>query len=608
MQAAPARRDDTRPGIWNNRGMPIRELPTLLINQIAAGEVVERPASVAKELLENSLDAGARRIELEVEAGGARLMRVRDDGVGIPCEELALALARHATSKIESLEDLVRIASLGFRGEALPSIAAVSRLRLVSRPPDAAQACSVEAEGGEPGPVIPAAHPVGTSVEVRDLFFNTPARRRFLRSERTEFQHLQATIERIALSRFATAFHVTHNRRSVLDLPGAHTRAGQEGRIARIVGEEFVDGALYLEREVDGLRLAGWVGRPTFSRSQPDAQFFFLNGRAIRDRLIVNAVRLAYQDVLYHGRHAAFVLYLEMDPARVDVNAHPAKLEVRFRDPGAVHDFVRRAVESALAATRPRAEATAGAPASISSVTGWVAAPPAQQAELRLAEAAAVYGALAGAALPAVSGRPEAQPAAERQPPLGGALAQVHGVYVLAQTERGLAIIDAHAAHERVLYERLKAQQRAGGIARQQLLVPQLVRVTSAELRLLEVHGAALEQSGLVVEQGGPQSVVIRALPALLAAVDAEALLRDLLADWSEHGTSAQVEQRCEAILATAACHAAVRARRDLTLPEMNALLRAMEGTDRADQCGHGRPTWVELSMQELDRLFLRGR
>ncbi len=608
MRVAPAWCDDTCPGIWNNRGMPIRELPTLLINQIAAGEVVERPASVAKELLENSLDAGARRIDVEVEAGGARLLRVRDDGVGIPGEELALALARHATSKIESLEDLERIASLGFRGEALPSIAAVSRLRLVSRPPDAAQAWSVAAEGGEPGPVIPAAHPVGTSVEVRDLFFNTPARRRFLRSERTEFQHLQATIERIALSRYATAFHVTHNRRGVLDLPGAHTRAEQEGRIARIVGEEFVAGALHLEREADGLRLAGWVGRPTFSRSQPDAQFFFLNGRAIRDRLIVNAVRLAYQDVLYHGRHAAFVLYLEMDPARVDVNAHPAKLEVRFRDPGAVHDFVRRAVESALAATRPRAEATEGAPAPTSSVTGRVPAPAAQQAGLRFAETAAAYGALAGAVLPAVSGRPQAATSADHQPPLGGALAQVHGVYVLAQTERGLAIVDAHAAHERVLYERLKAQQGAGGIARQQLLVPQVVRVTSAELRLLEVHGAALEQSGLVVEQAGPQSVVIRALPALLTAVDAEALLRDLLADWSEHGTSAQVEQRCEAILATAACHAAVRARRELTLPEMNALLRAMEGTDRADQCGHGRPTWVELSMQELDRLFLRGR
>lgn len=585
--------------------MPIRELPPVLVNQIAAGEVVERPASVAKELLENSLDAGARRIEIDVEAGGTRLLRVRDDGMGIACDELALALARHATSKIESLDDLEHIATLGFRGEALPSIASVSRLRLSSRQRGAGQGCSIEVDGGGIGEVVPTAHPEGTSVEVRDLFFNTPARRRFLRAERTEFQHLQAMIERIALSRFATAFRVTHNRRSIFDLPAAHTREEQEARIGAIAGADFVGGALCIGHETAGLRLAGWISRPAFSRSQPDVQHFFLNGRAIRDKLVANAVRLAYRDVLYHGRHPAFVLYLEVDPARVDVNAHPAKLEVRFRDPGAVHDFVRRAVESALAATRPQVagESPAVTPAggagpSLSAGTG--------QAAMRFAEQAATYAALASAS-PQQGPAPAAEETASL-PPLGRAIAQLHGVYVLATTARGLAIVDAHAAHERVLYEQLKAQLHAAGIARQQLLVPQVLRVSPGEARLLEAHGAVLEQLGFVVEPAGPQSVAIRALPALLAGVDGEGLLRDLLADWAEHGVSDRIGQVLDAALATSACHAAVRARRDLTPREMDALLRAMEATERADQCGHGRPTWIEMSMQDLDRLFLRGR
>ncbi len=586
--------------------MPIRELPPLLINQIAAGEVVERPASVAKELLENSLDAGASLIELDIEAGGIRLIRVRDNGVGIPCGELALALARHATSKLESLDDLTRIASLGFRGEALPSIASVSRLRLCSRHRDAATACVIEADGGEPGPVGPAAHPPGTSVEVRDLFFNTPARRRFLRSERTEFQHLRGIIERIALSRFSAAFRVTHNRKMVLDLPAALSREAREERIARIAGEEFVAGALYLEREAAGMRLTGWISRPSASRSQPDAQHFFLNGRAIRDKLIGNAVRMAYQDVLYHGRHAAFVLSLEMDPARVDVNAHPAKLEVRFRDPGAIHDFVRRSLESALAATHPGSDHGAESPgvaAAGASVAAYRPAPLFGPSGARSAEAMAVYAALSAPALESQSAPPTGP-----VPPLGYALAHLHGVYILAQTDHGLAIIDAHAAHERVTYEQLKAQASSAGIARQPLLMPEALRVTEGQASLLEANADVLDRLGFSIDRAGPDSVVIRALPALLQGADVGALLRDLLSDWAEQGTSRRVEQVFDAILSTTACHASVRANRPLSVPEMNALLRAMEGTERADQCSHGRPTWTELSLQDLDRLFLRGR
>ena len=588
--------------------MPIRELPPHLVNQIAAGEVVERPASVAKELLENSLDAGAGRIEIEVEAGGTRLIRIRDDGVGIPCQELPLALARHATSKIESLDDLTHIASLGFRGEALPSIASVSRLRLCSRHADGGEACAIEADGGDLGSVAPAAHPQGTTLEIRDLFFNTPARRRFLRSERTEFQHLLAVVQRLALSRFSTAFRLSHNRKLVLDLAPAPSRRTQEERIARIAGDEFVAGAMYIERAAADLRLSGWISRPAFSRSQPDTQYFFLNGRAIRDKLIANAVRLAYQDVLYHGRHAAFVLSLEMDPARVDVNAHPAKLEVRFRDPGAVHDFVRRAVQSALATTRPGAGDADGS-THAGAATGGDAAPVYRPAPLfapdsrRSEEAMAAYAALSASGTEPLTVRP-----GEPMPPLGYAVAHLHGVYVLAQTARGLAIVDTHAAHERVTYERLKTQAGDNGVPQQPLLVPQTMRVTESEARLLDANNSMLRQLGFDIHPAGPQSVVIRALPVPLQGVDVELLLRDLLADWAEEGRSRRVEEVIDAALSKAACHGSVRANRPLSVPEMNALLRAMERTERADQCSHGRPTWTELTLQDLDRLFLRGR
>lgn len=582
--------------------MPIRELPSHLINQIAAGEVVERPASVVKELLENSLDAGARRIEVEAEAGGVQLIRVRDDGVGIAASELVLALSRHATSKIETLDDLTSIASLGFRGEALPSIASVSRLRLVSRF-GGEPAAAIDCEGGELGAVSPAAHPPGSTMEVRDLFFNTPARRRFLRSERTELQHLQAVVERLALSRFSTAFEFTHNRRQILALPAAEGRAAEEKRLALIAGEEFLAGALYIDHEAGGLRLRGWVARPTFSRSQPDLQHFFINGRPVRDRLVASAVRAAYQDVLFHGRYPAFVLYLEMDPGGVDVNAHPAKLEVRFREPGAVRDFVRRSIETALRSTRPgstvvlqSATAREVAPGVSARTLALFARPP---EEVR--EAAAAYAALAAAA-----------PAREKDDgdgqPLGQALAQLHGVYILAETERGLVIVDAHAAHERVIYERLKSRSRQGRIAAQPSLLQEPMRVTEAEAQLVEQRGDLLQQLGLTVDCTGPGSVTIRSVPAELAGSDTAQLLRDILADWRALGLSERIEQLLDAALARTACHAAVRAHRHLTVAEMNALLRAMEVTDRADQCGHGRPTWTELSMPELDRLFQRGR
>lgn len=600
--------------------MPIQQLPQQLINQIAAGEVIERPASVVKELLENSLDAGASRIELDIEQGGVKLCRVRDNGIGIPVGELGLALSRHATSKIESLEDLEQIASLGFRGEALPSIASVSRLRLVSRHHRAEDAWAIEIENGETGPATPAAHPTGTSVEIRDLFFNTPARRRFLKTERTEFGHIQKIAQKIALSRFSTALRVTNNSKSVLDLPVATTRGEQEARVARICGQEFMAHAIWIEREVDGFHLRGWIARPTFSRSQPDLQHFFLNGRAVRDKVVGHAVRAGYRDVLFHGRHPAFVLYLEMDARAVDVNAHPTKQEVRFRDSRSVHDFIRRTVDAALAETHPgAADGMRPAPTMIPGAGGPDLHPiepdtPARQRGLQfrpsgraIREEMVAYASLAGnrpgepAALPARADDAEV-------PPLGYAIAHLHGAYILAQNSGGLVIVDAHAAHERVTYERLKASYRDSGIRSQPLLVPVTVNVSEREADLAENEHGLLAELGLRVDRSGPERLTIRAVPMLLANADAESLLRDLLADLLETGRTERVAQRIDDLLAGVACHGSVRANRRLTIDEMNALLREMEATERADQCNHGRPTWTALSMQELDRLFSRGR
>jgi DNA mismatch repair protein MutL len=577
--------------------MPIRQLPENLVNQIAAGEVVERPASVVKELVENALDAGASRIAVELERGGSGLVRVRDDGAGIPPGELALALARHATSKIASLEDLAAVGSLGFRGEALPSIASVSRFRLASATRAGPGAEITVADGTFDGP-RPVAHPPGTTVEARDLFYNVPARRKFLRADSTEYQHALRTLSRLAMSSYSTAFSLVHNRREVFALPAATGREEREERIARLVGAEFVSHTAYLEHESGGLRLWGWAGLPTYARAQADQQYLFVNGRMVRDRLLANAVRLGYQDVLYGGRQPAYVLYLEIDPLLVDVNAHPQKLELRFREGRHVHDFVFRSVERALAATRPAAAARGSADA-----RSLVGEAPRHAMGLDLGEPrppAADWTEIARTV-------PSAQNAGEHAP-LGQAIAQLHGIYILSQTPDGIVLVDMHAAHERVLYERLKVAMGSGEAGRQALLVPVVVEASEAEASAAEQHAGELAAAGLVADRIGPARLAVREVPAALAGTDAAALLRDVLADLVEHAASHRIVERQNELLASLACRGAIRAHRAMTLPEMNALLRDMERTERADQCNHGRPTWTRISLEELDRLFLRGR
>jgi DNA mismatch repair protein MutL len=652
--------------------LPIQLLSDALISQIAAGEVIERPASVVKELVENALDARAKRIEVELERGGCGLIRVRDDGIGIQPEEIALALARHATSKIASLDDLERVATLGFRGEALPSIASVSRLSLVSRSATAEHAWSVEARDGALAAPVPASHPPGTSVEVRDLFFNVPARRKFLRSEATEYQHIVRMLERLALSRFAVAFALVHNGKTVWSLPAAHAEAERLARVAKICGEDFAGHVIELKHDTESLRLSGWLALPTFSRSQSDLQFAFLNGRFVRDKLLAGAVRLAYQDVLFHGRFSAYLLYLELDPTAVDVNAHPQKLEVRFRDSRRIHDFVFRTLERVLAGTRPSAESAGSAP--LDWLTGSASfdrvAPPNQarfvlpegralrpgedayrgfveRADIGVGEGAgqwpgtgadfsasatlggeaspalgagsnAAFGVNASATLgigagqglgPSAGGATEGLRTGERadERPLGYAIAQLHGVYILAQTADGMVLVDMHAAHERVMYERMK-KLLAGETAQQQLLIPQILHVSPAQAEAAEAHAQEFAALGFGVSLLAPDQLAMRAIPVLLAGRDPAGIVRDVLSDLLEQGHSRRVEESINHLLATMACHAAVRAQRNLTLPEMNALLREMEGTERADQCNHGRPTWVRLSLTDLDRLFLRGR
>ena len=584
--------------------MTIKELPPQLISQIAAGEVIERPASVVKELLENSLDAGAAYIEIDIEKGGAGLIRVRDDGSGIPADELVMALSRHATSKIETLDDLEHIASLGFRGEALPSIASVSRLRLSSRTSDSDRGWRCEVRDGKTGAPEPLAHTPGTTVEVRDLFYNTPARRKFLRTERTEWQHIDQLVRRVALSRFSTGFQIRHNRRNIAHWPASVGEQDQQGRLAAICGEEFAANMLELEHQSSGLYLRGWVAQPTFSRSQADRQYFYVNGRMIRDKLVAHAVRQGFQDVLFHGRYPAFVLYLEMDPAEVDVNAHPSKHEVRFRDSRLVHDFIFRSLHKLLAGTRPGGVSVHGSapkPAAVGNGGGHGAY---RQSGLSLgtADATAAYQALYVA-------QAVKDPDPDRaDAPLGYALAQLQGVYILAQNREGLVLVDMHAAHERITYERLKKSLASGSLRAQPLLVPQSIRVADDEVELAIRHRELFEGLGLEIDRGGPQSLVLRQIPVILQDVDAEKLIRDVLSDLREHGQSQRIENLQNELLATMACHHSVRANRRLSIPEMNALLREMEQTERGDQCNHGRPTWTSISMAELDRLFLRGQ
>ena len=587
--------------------MPIRQLPGHLVNQIAAGEVVERPASVLKELVENSLDAGARAISIDIVAGGTKLLRVRDDGGGIPKGELALALSRHATSKIESLEDLEAIASLGFRGEALPSIASVARLTLTSRQGEAAW--QVVAENGRISEPAPAPHPAGTTVEVEDLFYNTPGRKKFLRTERTEFNHIDRWIRRLALGRPDVAFTVTHNQRRTLNLPAALDDEARLERVARICGEAFATQAIQLDRQSDAIALSGWIGLPTYNRSQADLQYWFVNGRSISDKTLAHAAKHAYRDVLFHGRFPAYVLYLAMDPASVDANAHPAKHEVRFRDGRTVHGFVSQAIEHALKDTRPGAGNVVSIPPTVvdSQIVGQ--APMPLPSGGHAAVSSAVSEAMAGyQALTSVPTTERALPDDDSAPPLGYAIAQLAGIYILAENASGLVVIDMHAAHERIVYEKLKRAFDEEHIVRQPLLVPVSVAVSEAEAALAEDAADVFERIGLVVDRSGPDRVVIRELPALVRTRDAEALLRDVLSDLQESGLTSRIEDSCDHVLATMACHHSVRANRNMTLPEMNALLREMEKTERADQCNHGRPTWTRLTLAELDRLFLRGQ
>ena len=584
--------------------MPIQQLPSHLINQIAAGEVVERPASVVKELVENSLDAGAQTVQIDVVAGGQKLIRIRDDGKGIPKGELELALSRHATSKISSLDDLEAVASLGFRGEALPSIASVARLMLCSRTADENSAWRVEADGGAVSKPVPAAHPQGTTVEVHDLFYNTPARRRFLRTERTEFGHIEKWMRRLALSRPEIAFTLTHNQRTVMQLPAAQDREAERLRVAKICGDAFAEQCVFLEREVEGIALAGWIGLPTYNRSQPDLQYWFVNGRSVSDKTLAHAARHAYRDVLFHGRYPAYVLTLTMDPKGVDANAHPAKHEVRFRDGRRVHGVVSQTVEFALKDTRPGGHDVAPVPLTRERVFEQGSMPLAHgPSPSALRETLATYRAMATA--PTLADVPEQ---ATKVPPLGFAIAQLAGVYILAENKDGLVVVDMHAAHERITYEKLKACYAGRDLVRQPLLVPETISVAENEANLIEESADALQKLGLVVDRSGPTSLTVREVPALLRNADVESLLRDVLSDLSESGRSNRIDDESDGLLATMACHHAVRANRLLSIDEMNALLREMEATERADQCNHGRPTWTTITMAELDRLFLRGR
>ena len=619
--------------------MSIRALPEILINQIAAGEVVERPASVVKELVENAIDAGATRVDIDLEEGGARLIRIRDNGCGIVPEELPLAISRHATSKIASLDDLEAVATLGFRGEALPSIASVSRFNLASRRHDAEHGAALQVDGGRVGEVGPRAHAPGTTVEVRDLFYNVPARRKFMRAERTELGHIEEWLRSLALARPDVELRISHNGK-----PSRRYQPGElysELRLEQTLGEDFAAQCLRVDHNGAGLRLHGWIALPQYSRASTDQQYFYVNGRAVRDRSVAHAVKLAYADVLFHGRHPAYVLFLELDPTRVDVNVHPAKHEVRFRDARLVHDFVYRTLKDALAQTRagmsgeqvsaavagqlPAAgEALATTPAfglsragSGAGSAGW--APRQSPLGLQVADAPRAYAALYAAAEPGREGPDGSQDIALQPglppgsadgqvPPLGFAIAQLHGIYILAESAEGLIVVDMHAAHERIGYERLKSAHDSMGLASQPLLVPMTLAVGEREADTAERETALLSRLGFDVSRAGPGALLVRSVPALLAHAEPGGLLRDVIADLREHGQSQRVDNARDELLATMACHGAVRANRRLSVVEMNALLRDMEATERSGQCNHGRPTWARFTLAQIDRWFLRGR
>jgi DNA mismatch repair protein MutL len=576
----------------------IRVLPDLLINQIAAGEVVDRPASALKELLENSLDAGAGEISVQLQHGGIKLLTVSDNGSGIAREDLALALARHATSKIATLDDLERVASLGFRGEALASIAAVSRLALASRKAEDKHAWKIESAGGATAPVEPAALGRGSSVEVHDLYFNTPARRKFLKTEATEFAHCEEVFKRAALSRADVGFTLQHNSRAQWRLAAQDA----QNRIRAVLGDDFAAASVMVDEQSAALRLWGMAGLPAYSRGTRDAQYFFVNRRFVRDKLVTHALREAYHDILHHERHPAFVLFLEIDSAAVDVNVHPTKIEVRFRDARAVHQFIYHALNKALSAPVMEHDAARAAPSN-----PFVASAYAAQAGINLgvAQPAAFYETLF--ANPAQARAP-LNDAQQEIPPLGFALAQLQGIYILAQNDKGLVIVDMHAAHERVMYEKLKNALDSGTTATQPLLIPVTFNADKLDVATAEEHGALLRELGFEIAPVGPNALAVRAVPAMLKDADAAHLARAVLKDIREFGASRALSERRNELLATLACHGAVRARRMLSVGEMNALLREMEATERASQCNHGRPTWFQITVGELDKMFMRGK
>ena len=587
----------------------IQTLPSHLINQIAAGEVVERPASVVKELVENSLDAGAGAITVEVEAGGTRLIRVSDDGCGIDRDQLASALSRHATSKINSLADLENIGSLGFRGEALPSIASVSRLTLTSRLQRTDHAWKLKArEEAEP---LPDALPQGTQVEVLELFYNVPARKKFLRTEQTEYKHIETLFKNMALSHPAVAFKLIHNQKVVYQLASVQTTDDQRRRLAALCGKSFAESLVEIDISTDHMRLQGWVALPTFNRSQADMQYFFVNQRMVRDKLVNHAVRQAYQDVLFHGRHPAYVLSLTLDARELDVNVHPQKHEVRFRNSRMVHDFLFRSLHQALGEVQPARQIDSPG---FALADGAVTFQPDQSAlafhqpyrpdrSSTVREQMQSYGALLQAQT-----QPDQSGTEPEIPPLGFALAQLKGIYILAENSGGLIVVDMHAAHERIVYERMKQNAQQENIIAQPLLVPVTFNVSQAEADLVEENDGFFDHLGFNVERLGPEQIRLRAIPALLKNADSEQLLRDVLADLVEHGSSQRIEQYQNEMLSTMACHASVRANRLLSLDEMNALLRDIEHTERSGQCNHGRPTWKQLSLDQLDKFFLRGQ
>ncbi|VVE65324.1 DNA mismatch repair protein MutL [Pandoraea pnomenusa] len=634
----------------------IRVLPDQLISQIAAGEVVERPASVVKELLENALDAGARALQIKLEEGGVRRIAITDDGGGMSAEQLPLALTRHATSKIRTLDELESVLTLGFRGEALASIASVAQLTLSSRQIDAPHATAID---GNTGALTPAAGPVGTTVDVRDLYFNTPARRKFLKTEQTEFGHCMDVIRRSALARPDVGFSILHNNRAV-----EHWNVSDAAtRVSRVLGSDFAGAHLALDEGAAELRLSGFVGLPTASRGRADQQFFFVNGRFVRDKLLTHAVRAAYEDVLHGDRYPAYVLYFELPPQLVDVNVHPSKIEVRFRDARSVHQFVFHAVQRALARAAGGGGAThaahltdtgglAAGPGAIAGVGGFGSARPGggfgtpggsswnsrvQQGTLPVAQPLSVYDNLFGRAAPPAP-RPYGQPGQPGQPgvthvsdapaapygnasgpgdtqgatapdqPLGFALGQLHGIYILAQNDHGLVLVDMHAAHERILYERFKQALLEQSVPVQPLLIPVTFFADPVEIGTAEEHQETLTALGFDLAAISPTTLAVRAIPALLDGADAQALARAVLADLRQYGGSRVLTERQHELLGTLACHTAVRANRRLTHEEMNALLRQMEATERADQCNHGRPTWYQLTLGDLDKLFMRGR